>query len=61
MTKKIDDFIFQVSVEAGLENTEEVKVPESATKGFGDSSEQQLMLQTGNTSLFRLEKTKNDD
>ena len=55
--KKIDDFIFAVSIEAGL------AVTEDKSKNFagGNGTNGQDMLQTGNTSLFQLEKTKNDD
>lgn len=58
LTKKIDDFIFQVSVEAGLaDSNEETK---DGVPNYGNTHNQE-MLQSGNTSLFRLEKTKNDD
>ena len=53
LTRKIDQFIFEISVEAGLQTSIDEKSPRS--------SEQNKMLQTGNTSLFQLEKQKNDD
>ena len=47
LMRKIDDFMFQVSVEAGLADpTEESKA--NATM----NATQNVMLQTGNTSLF---------
>ena len=56
LMKKIDEFMFQVSVEAGLADpTEETKA--NATM----NGTQNLMMQTGNTSLFQLEQTKNTD
>lgn len=54
LVKKIDDFILQVSVEAGLAATDDYLMSKEKTN-------QQKMLETGNTSLFQLEKTKNDD
>ena len=44
--------MFQVSVEAGIGE------PPGSAAGKGDEVD---MLRTGNTSLFQLEKTKNDD
>jgi len=47
-----------VSVEAGLADTnEETK---DGVPNYGNTHNQE-MLKSGNTSLFRLEKTKNDD
>ena len=54
LTKKIDDFILQVSVEAGLADQDR---PAHMTGNGGEVD----MLRTGNTSIFQLEKTKNDD
>ena len=56
LMKKIDDFMFQVSVEAGLANPME----ESKANATMNAT-QNVMLQTGNTSLFQLEQTKNTD
>ena len=47
LMKKIDDFMFQVSVEAGLANPME----ESKANATMNAT-QNVMLQTGNTSLF---------
>ena len=54
LTKKIDDFILEVSAEAGLASHDR---PANMTGKDGDVD----MLRTGNTSIFQLEKTKNDD
>ena len=56
LTKKIDEFIFQMSVEAGLEEPTEAN---SAIQNFGNV--RNPLLETGNTSLFRLERQKNED
>ena len=59
LVKKIDDFIFGVAVEAGMDagNADE----ESKSPNYRREKQQEEMLQTGNTSQFNLEKTKNDD
>ena len=54
LTRKIDDFIFQVSVEAGLADPND-------RDNNGNNALNNEMLQTGNTTLFVAEKTKNDD
>ena len=56
LMRKIDDFMFQVSVEAGLADPME----ESKANATMNAT-QNVMLQTGNTSLFQLEQTKNTD
>ena len=57
LMKKIDEFMFQVSVEAGLADPTEELNGANATM----NATQDMMLQTGNTSLFQLEQTKNTD
>ena len=51
LVKKIDEFAHQVYVEAGIEEENEAQL----------SLKQQKMLETGNTSLFRLDHGKTDD
>ena len=59
LTKKIDDFVFSLNVEAGL-NDQNFAGEASSTLNQA-TMRQKEMLETGNTSIFQLEKDKNDD